>query len=68
MKIKLSNLMGIHKVNIQSVHEGTGITRNTISNLYHEKVTRLDFNTLERLCNYFECEVGDLIEIENHNY
>lgn len=63
IKIKLSNLMGKHKVNIQDVHEGTGITRNTISNLYHEKVKRIDFSTLERLCKFFECEAGDLIKI-----
>jgi putative transcriptional regulator len=62
IKIKLSNLMGKHKINIQDVHEGTGITRNTISNLYHEKVSRLDFSTLDRLCVYFACEVSDLLE------
>ena len=54
--------MGENKLNIQSVHEGTGLNRNTISNLYHEKVSRIDFHTVDKLCNYLNCEVGELLE------
>ena len=43
---------------IQDVHEKTGLTRNTISNLYHEKVTRIDFETMEKLCRLFDCQSG----------
>ena len=50
--------MGIHKFTIQDVHEKTGLTRNTISNLYHEKVTRIDFETMEKLCRLFGCQPG----------
>ena len=57
--------MGEHKVNIQTVHEETGLNRNTISNLYHEKVSRIDFDTIEKLCLFFDCEVGDLLEIKS---
>lgn len=62
IKCNLSKLMGEHKVNIQEVHEATGLNRNTISNLYHEKVKRVDFRTIDKLCNYFDCKVGDLLE------
>jgi putative transcriptional regulator len=63
LKCKLSELMGKHKMNIQDVHERTGLNRNTISNLYHERVTRIDFDTIEKLCKLFECRVSDLLEI-----
>ena len=62
IKSKLSILMGIKKVNIQDVHEGTGINRNTISNLYHDKLKSVDYDTLSRLCEYFDCQVGDILE------
>ncbi|ADL13533.1 helix-turn-helix domain-containing protein [Acetohalobium arabaticum] len=62
IKSKLSVLMGIKKVNIQDVHEGTGINRNTISRLYHDKLKRVDFDTLNRLCKYFDCQVEDVLE------
>lgn len=62
IKCNLSKLMGEHKVNIQTVHEETGLNRNTISNLYHEKVSRIDFSTIDKLCVFFNCEVGELLE------
>lgn len=64
IKCNLSKLMGEKKVNIQEVHEGTGLNRNTISNLYHEKVTRIDFDTIDKLCTFFNCKVGTLLEKE----
>jgi putative transcriptional regulator len=47
---------------IQEVHEKTGLNRNTISNLYHEKVSRVDYDTLEKLCITLNCQPGDLLE------
>ena len=63
IKCNLSELMGKNKMTIQDVREKTGLNRNTISNLYHEKVTRIDFDTIEKLCQLFKCGVGDLLEI-----
>lgn len=62
IKCNLSILMGKHKVSIQDIHEGTGLNRNTISNLYHEKAKRIDYDTIEKLCDFFDCQVGDLLE------
>lgn len=64
IKCNLSKLMGIHKMSIQDVHENTGLNRNTISNLYHEKVTRIDFETMDKLCRLYGCQpgLGDLFE------
>lgn len=62
IKLKVSELMGKNKFNIQKLSELTGLSRTTISNLYHENVTRLDFETLEKLLEAFKCEVSELIE------
>ena len=50
-------------MSIQDVHEKTGLNRNTIANLYHEKVRRIDFETIEKLCNLFQCTIGELLSI-----
>ena len=57
---RLSTYMGEHRLSIQDVHERTGLSRNTVSNLYNDKVTRVDFDTIEKLCLLFDCSVGDL--------
>lgn len=54
--------MGERKMTIQDVHEQTGLNRNTISNLYHEKVKRVDYDTIDKLCTLFGCTVGELLE------
>lgn len=61
IKCNLSVLMGRCKMSIQDVHNATGLNRNTVSNLYHEKVKRIDFDTIEKLCTLFDCEVGELL-------
>jgi len=61
---RLSTLMGEKRYNIQDVFEKTGISRNTISNLYHDKVRRIDYNVIEKMCDLFDCETGDLLVYE----
>lgn len=64
MKCKLSLLMGRDRFTIQDVHEKTGLSRATISMLYHDKATRIDYDTVEKLCSLFSCVIGDLFELE----
>ncbi len=63
IKCNLSKLMGIHKLSIQDVHEKTGLNRATVSNLYHEKVNRIDFETMEKICKLFKIGPGELFEV-----
>jgi len=63
IRCNLSKLMGERKLKLIDVVRDTGINRGTITRLYHEKATRIDFDILEKLCIYFDCEVGELIEV-----
>ena len=62
IKCHLSTLMGKHKMSIQDVHKSTGLNRNTISNLYREKIKRIDFDTIDKLCKLFKCKIEELFE------
>lgn len=64
MQCKLSKLMGQSRYSIQDVHKKTGLARTTITQLYHDKATRIDFTTIEKLCSLFNCEINDLLELE----
>lgn len=65
IKCNLSRLMGEKKLKISDVAKDTGINRGTITRLYHETAVRVDFDVLEKLCVYLECEISELFEIEN---
>ena len=62
IRCKLSALMGENRYNIQDVFEMTGLSRGTISNLYHDRMQRIDYETLNKLCELFNCSVGDILE------
>ncbi len=62
VKIKLSDLLGKHKMNQKKLSELTGIRPGTISQLYYEKAKRLDLKHLDEICKVFSCTLNELIE------
>ncbi len=62
VRCKLSEIMDKGRYNIQYVHEKTGLARSAISKLYHNQSQRIDYGTVSKLCELFECEVEDLLE------
>ena len=64
MRCRLSTLMGQARYSIQDVHKKTGLARSTVTQLYHDKATRIDFETIEKLCQLFQCNLEDLLELE----
>ncbi|RDV23911.1 XRE family transcriptional regulator [Alteromonas aestuariivivens] len=65
VKCNLSALMGARKLKISDVVRDTGINRSTVTRLYHETTTRIDFETLEALCKYLECAPGELLTLSD---
>ena len=55
--------MGARRLKISDVVRDTGINRSTVNRLFHETTSRIDFETLEILCKYLECDVSDFLEI-----
>lgn len=61
----LSSLMGSKRYSIQDVHDKTGLSRNTISILYNDKATRIDYMTIAKLCELFDCQVEELLVVND---
>ncbi len=47
---------------IADVARETGLNRNTVTLLYKETANRLELDAIDKLCELFECEVGELLE------
>lgn len=65
VRSNLSTLMGAKRYSIKDVHEKTGLSRTTISSLYNDRATRIDYDTIGKLCELFDCNVGSLLVIES---
>ncbi|RUO71247.1 helix-turn-helix domain-containing protein [Pseudidiomarina salinarum] len=63
IKCNFAELLGARKLKVSDVVRDTGINRSTLTRLYHETTSRIDFETLETLCRYLECDVGQLLEV-----
>lgn len=59
---RLSRLMGERRVTMQDVARATGLSRQTIHDLYHDRSTRIDLETLNRLCNFFGVPTSEVFE------
>ncbi len=56
--------------NIPSIIElerRSGVSRQVLDRLLKNKSKRLDFDTVVKLCKLFNCEVGDLLYIDESN-
>ena len=62
IRIKVSDLLGKHKMTQATLAKATNTRPATISKMYYEESKRLDISQLDRICNFFNCEISDLIE------
>lgn len=52
------------KISMLEVSNETGITRNTLSEWAKNTVARFDAQVILALCQYFNCDIGDLLYID----
>ena len=62
IKIKLSDLLGKHKMTQKALSEMTNIRPATVWKMYYEEVKRIDVKHLNNICKAFDCEISELLE------
>ena len=63
IRCRLLELMGRRGIRFMSrLSEETGINRRTLAVLAENRMARYDSDVLERLCAFFACQPGDLLE------
>lgn len=62
IRLKLSELLGKHKMNQKTLSKITGIRPATISKMYYEEIKRIEINQVNSLCKAFDCRIEDLFE------
>lgn len=62
IRFRLGELLDQREMTQTALQHATRLAYSTISELYHNKVRRIDVGTLDTLCAALDCQVGDLIE------
>ena len=60
--VNLDVMLAKRKVKSKDLAEAVGITVQNISLLKSGKVKGIRFGTLEAICDYLDCELGDILE------
>ena len=48
----------------RELSRATGLSTATVNKLHNNEFDRVDAATIEKLCDYFNCEVGDLLVLK----
>jgi putative transcriptional regulator len=62
IRCHFARMLGERKLKIADVSRDTGINRGTLTRLYYETTERYEVDILDKLCRYFGCSVGELLE------
>lgn len=64
IRVRLAVLLAERGVKSKDLAEHVGITEANLSLLKQGKVKGVRFETLERICQYLDCQPGDLLRYE----
>ena len=62
--VRLDFMLARRKVRSKTLAQAVGITEANLSLLKSGKVKGLRFSTLEAICDYLDCQPGDILEFE----
>jgi len=62
IKNKLSEIMGIRRMNMAEVARRAGLTHVTVFRIYHNKTKTIELETLDKLCVALNCRIQDIFE------
>ena len=62
--MRLDVMLARRKVRSKTLAQAVGITEANLSLLKSGKVKGLRFSTLEAICDYLNCQPGDILEFE----
>lgn len=65
VRFRLMELMKERNIQQMELVEGTGLSYNTIKSYSRNHVMRPDLEIIAKLCEYFECELTDLLVLED---
>ncbi|WP_303753306.1 helix-turn-helix transcriptional regulator [Enterococcus sp. S86.2] len=59
-----SRILGERLLKISQVSTETEISRTTLTNFYYKRNKNISYQTLEKICDYLEISLSELLEYE----
>ena len=55
-------MLAERRLKVADAVRATGVSKTTLHKIYNDQSSRIDFDTIDKLCEYLEVEVGDIFE------
>ncbi|MFI8554651.1 helix-turn-helix domain-containing protein [Psychrobacter sp. NPDC077938] len=55
-------LLAERRLKVADAVRATGVSKTTLHKIYNDQSSRIDFDTIDKLCEYLEVEVGDIFQ------
>lgn len=55
------------KITYDDILTETGVSKNTLTRLANDRAAMVGISVIDRLCNYFDCQPGDLFVYVREN-
>ena len=62
IKNKLSEMMGIRRMNMAEVARIADLNHVTVFRIYHDKTKTIELETINKLCYALNCRIQDIFE------
>ena len=64
MKNDFRVILAMRRKTVADVHEATGLSKTTLTNIYYERSKNPEVQTLLRIANYLEVTLDELLGVE----
>ena len=64
---KLESIIKKQQVSKYKIEKDTGIDHKTLQNYCYGTLKRLDLRVVSTLCEYLDCDMTDIVELEKEN-
>lgn len=58
----LPTLLAERRLKVADAVRATGVSKTTLHKIYNDQSSRIDFDTIDKLCAYLDVEVGEIFE------
>ncbi len=55
-------MLAERRLKVADAVRATGVSKTTLHKIYNDQSSRIDFDTIDKLCEYLEVEVGDIFQ------
>lgn len=62
IKNKLSEILGRKRINKAELSRFSGVSYSSVKSIYYNKTKGIEFETLDKLCNFLQCTPNDIFE------